>query len=580
VRVTLLTDELLGYTLTGGIGTATTFLALGLGRLGHEVELLYGVDAPRTPLGEEWARLYEEAGVSIRVLTRSDTRVEPPYFGRMRDVELVLAADPPDVVITQDLAAPAYTAIRMRALGLAFEHTLFVVYCHGTRQWITDAARKVRVLPGALGVTMLEQASIELADVVVSPSQYLVDWMRQQRWQVPADTRVIPHVTRSVATGEPQPRAEGSARGLQRVAYFGRLEERKGIRPFIEGLNALPAELLDGIEVDFIGRATPAWTPQRVKALLSEHVKVSFEADLDQTAALARLARPGTLAVMPSFEETFGNTVRECLDYGIPFIASTAAAIQELVAPEDRGRVLFEPTARGVENALQKALTSADALRPAQAVLDSTGSLSAWVEVVEIRPAPRADAGADLPAVDVLRERRVAGAAAPFVLFLDDGDEAGPDLLDTLKRAQAASGADVVSCGLRVRDESGETLHFFHGDPGGLGLLFNGYGTVALIRRSLLADVEEDWPLLARLSLGGARIVSVPVPLVTRSAEPGNLERDPADALLVAERFERALPDSLRSLARLAAGLAAAARPPAPALVRRPSLRQIVRARR
>ena len=111
-------------------------------------------------------------------------------------------------------------------------------------------------------------------------------------------------------------------------------------------------------------------------------------------------------------------------------------------------------------------------------------------------------------------------------------------------------------------------------------MLFNGYGTVALIRRSLLADVEEDWPLLARLSLGGARIVSVPVPLVTRSAEPGNLERDPADALLVAERFERALPDSLRSLARLAAGLAAAARPPAPALVRRPSLRQIVRARR
>ena len=352
---------------------------------------------------------------------------------------------------------------------------------------------------------------------------------------------------------------------------------REGI---IEGLNALPAELLDGIEVDFIGRATPAWMPQRVKALLSEHVKVSFEADLDQTAALARLARPGTLAVMPSFEETFGNTVRECLDYGIPFIASTAAAIQELVAPEDRGRVLFEPTASGVENALQKALTSADALRPARAALDSTGSLSAWAEVVEMRPAPRADGGADLTAVDVLRERRVAGAAAPFVLFLDNGDEAQPDLLDTLQRAQAASGADVVSCGLRVRDESGETLHFFHGDPGGLGLLFNGYGTVALIRRSLLGDIEADWPLLARLSLGGARIVSVPVPLVTRSAEPGNLERDPADALLVAERFERALPDSLRSLARLAAGLAAAARPPAPAPVSRPSLRRIIRARR
>lgn len=589
MRVTFVTDELLGYTRTGGIGTATTFLAIALGRLGHQVELLYGAEPPGTPLDEEWAGLYEDAGVSIRMLPRSDTPVEPPYFGRMRDVELALADDPPDVVITQDLAAPAYTAIRMRALGLAFDETLFVVYCHGTRQWITDAARKVRVLPGALGITMLEQASIELADVVVSPSRYLVDWMQQQRWRLPADTRVIPHLTRSVATGEPQPRVEASAERVQRLAFFGRLEERKGIRPFIEALNALPAELLDGVEVGFIGRATPAWTPERVKALLSERVKVSVETNLDQPEALARLARPGTLAVMPSFEETFANTVRECLDSGIPFIASTAAAIQELVAPEDRARMLFEPTATGVETALRRALTDADALRPARAAFDTGAALSSWAEVVETGPAPRAPGEADLPAVDVLQQRAVAAASAPFVLFLDEEDEPHPNLLDTLKRAQAASGADVVSCGLRVRAESGETLHFFHGEPGGLGLLFNGYGTVALIRRSLLADLttpwpvenDADWPLLADLSVGGARIVSVPAPLVTRSARPGSLEHDPSDALLVANRFERALPDALRSLARLAAGLAAAAaQGPAPAAVRRTSLRRLVRLRR
>src|SRR5205823_4886924 len=232
--------------------TATTFLAVALGRLGHTVEVLYIAEAPADAPAADWKRLYADAGVTVRPLARSEERTEPSFFARVRDVERWLHANPADVVITQDLAAPAYSALRRRQLGLGFDRTLFVVYCHGTRQWITDAARKVRVLPGALGVTMLEQASIELADVVVSPSQYLVDWMRQQRWQVPADTRVIPHVTRSVATGEPQPRAEGSARGLQRVAYFGRLEERKGIRPFIEGLNALPAELLDGIEVDFI----------------------------------------------------------------------------------------------------------------------------------------------------------------------------------------------------------------------------------------------------------------------------------------------------------------------------------------
>jgi hypothetical protein len=398
---------------------------------------------------------------------------------------------------------------------------------------------------------------------------------------------VIPHLTRSVATAESQPRAEATADRVERLAFFGRLEERKGISPFIEGLNALPAELLDGVEVDFIGRATQAWTPERVKGLLSEHVKVSFQTNLDQPEALARLARPGTLTVMPSFEETFGNTVRECVDYGIPFIASTAAAIQELVAPEDRPRVLFEPTRRGIEAALRRALTDPEALRPARPAFDVVAALPAWAEIIETPPASHAPAEADLPAVDVLRQRALAGASAPFVLFLDD-DEPHPDLLDTLKRAQAASGADVVSCGVRV-NEGGETLHFFHGDPGGLGLLFNGYGTIALIRRSLLGDLmtprpvenDADWPLLAELSLVGARIVSVPAPLVTRSVRPGSLERDPRDALLIAERFERALPESLRSLARLAAGLAAAASQHATqtAAERRPLLRRAIRRR-
>jgi hypothetical protein len=269
---------------------------------------------------------------------------------------------------------------------------------------------------------------------------------------------------------------------------------------------------------------------------------------------------------MPSFEETFGNTVRECLDYGIPFIASTAAAIQELVAPEDRPRVLFDPTATGVEAALRSALTSTVGVRPARAAFDSAASLATWVDVVETPPAPRAPADIELPAVEVRRQRNLVGTSAPFVLFVDDEDEPQPDLLETLERAQAASGADVVSCGLRIRDGGGEMLHFFHGDPGGLGLLFNGYGSVALIRRSLLrGEIDADWPLLARQSVDGARIVSVPAPLVTRSEHPGSLDRDPATALRVAEVFDRALPEALRSLARLAAGLAATAAAQAPA---------------
>src|SRR5919197_4671218 len=106
-RITLLADELLGHVRTGGLGTATTYLAVALGRMGYDVELLAVGDPPAAPMAHEWSRLYEQAGVVVRTLPRSDRSTEPSYFARMRDVEEALAGDPPDVVITQDLAAPA-----------------------------------------------------------------------------------------------------------------------------------------------------------------------------------------------------------------------------------------------------------------------------------------------------------------------------------------------------------------------------------------------------------------------------------------------------------------------------------------
>ncbi len=618
-RVALVTNEVRGFFPVGGLGTATTFLAVALARMGHLAEILYYGVHPIASIDPYWQQFYEQADVRIRAAPACDEPVEPWHFGRMRAVELALRADPPDVVVTQDLGAPAYSALRLRHLGLALESTLFVVYCHGSRRWVTDMSRQVGVknLPDLLGVNVLEQASLALADVVVSPSAYHVEWMRGQGWQLPERTLVIPYFTRSGATGEPPAkpaRVDGDDR-VQRLAFFGRLEEKKGLKPFAAGLNALEPELLAGLELDFLGKPTPAWTPDRVEALLSDTAReslrqISFQTDLDQPAALARLGRPGTLAVMPSLAETFGNTVYECLEHGIPFVASNATAIPELVAPEDRARVLFEPTPEGVEQALRRALSGGDALRPARAASNAAMSRQGWADVVAMRPGERSRSeervtvdvvvrrgpnqarGRCLSALErqshadfgvIVETTRAAGlraAEAAWVVFLDEDDVPEPELLETLVQAQQASGADVITCGLYLVEDGGpRSLHLFAGEPAGLGVLSNGYGNVALLRRSLLGELttawpiegDADWPLLARLSVSGARIVSVPLPLVTRPARPGAIDRHPSDALLVLEHLERALPDPLRSVARLAAGLAADSQrsSPAPGFARR-----------
>jgi O-antigen biosynthesis protein len=604
-RITIVSAQLLGFEPTGGgVGAATTFLAIALARMGHDVDVLYTKEQLPQPMDGEWARRYDEVGVTIRRTPALDVTVEPPYFGRLRAVEMALRVDPPGVVIAHEYGAPAYVALRLRQLGLAFADTLFVVYCHGTGRWAKTIIGNARLSPEMLAHARLEQAGVELADLVVSPSAYLLEWMRGEGWRLP-EARVVPLVTRATAMGEPPPeRADVDGdRPVERLVFFGRLEKRKGVEPFVSGLNALAPQVLKGVELEFLGGPTKNWEPERVAALISERTRLavrglSFETGLGQQEALARLSRPGTLAVIPSLAENSPNVVYECLEAKIPFLASAAGGIGELVAAEDRPRVLFEPTADGVAAALRRALVDEGVLRPVRAAFEPGEVLEGWADVVAAEsrpPAPRRDR----PAVDVVvhergsqhalsrclsaldaqtyertRVIRSAGASVPdararglrdstaeWVVFLDEEDVPEADLVEVLVRAQAASGADVVSCGIR----SDGCEYFFAGDPGGAGLLANGYGTVALLRRSLLRDLatawpvvgDHDWPLLARLNATGARVVSVPLPLVRRTMRPGTLEREPSDALLVVEALERALPDQLRLVARLAAGLAA-----------------------
>jgi glycosyltransferase involved in cell wall biosynthesis len=535
--VTFVADELLGYA-GNGIGTTTTFVSLALARRAHDVEILFAGSPPET-VDPEWQRMYDEAGIRVRVVPAGDERIEPASFRRAAAVEAALLEDSPAVVVAQDLGAPAYSAIRLRTLGLAFERTSFVVLCHGTRQWITDVARKVRVLPGAHAVTLLERASIELADAVVSPSAYLVDWMRGEGWQLPERTFVIPHVSRSAATGEPPPLRAPEAARVERLVFFGRLEERKGVRPFIKALNALGAEVLSDVKVEFLGRPTPPWPVDRVRDLLRISQCASFETALDQDEAIALLRRPGTLAVMPSFEENSPNTVYECLENGIPFIASNVAGIRELVAQVDHERVLFEPTPEGIAEALRGALGQPP--RPARASFDNDDSLRRWEDVLSL-PRP------DFPAHGVSRLDESAWA-----VLLEEDDVAEPELVQTLVRAQEVSGADVVTCGVVVDG----TTYLFPGEPRALGLLANGYGTVALVRRSLLTDERKPWPLFSSLALAGAKVVSVPSPLARQRVPPRNLRNAPDEALRVLRYFERATPPNLRFVAELVPRLAA-----------------------
>ena len=179
-----MTAQLLGFDRVGGAGTATTFLALALARSGRNVDILYvGSGAGDAPAGE-WAALYDDAGIPVRTLAE-DNRVEPRPFSKAAAVERALRADAPDAVIAHEFGAPAYAGQRLRSLGLGFDRTSFVVLCHGTRRWVKEVTGNVDVSSELLLESALERASVELADVLVSPSAFMLGWMRGQGWSCP-----------------------------------------------------------------------------------------------------------------------------------------------------------------------------------------------------------------------------------------------------------------------------------------------------------------------------------------------------------------------------------------------------------
>ena len=547
------------------------------------------------------------AGVRIRPAPTANEPVEPWEFAHTHSVALGLQADPPDVVIAHDFGAPAYSALRLRQAGIAFEDSLFVVFCHGPRRYVVDLSPTVALgdLETVLDVGVLEQASLELADVVVSPSAYLLDWMRARGWKLPETTLVIPYFTRSDATGEAVPvAARPSPDPIGCLAFFGRVDEKKGIKPFTAALNALEPERLRGLELVFVGKTTKTWTRERVTALLSERTRhalarVAFETQLDQQEALARLSSPGTLAVMPSLQENSPNTVYECLEHAIPFIASNVGGVPELIASEDHARMLFEPTPEAIEAALRRVLAEGVVPAPAHPTLDRSVSFDRWGAVLRMRPHRQAEGARDVDErIDVVVVERGSAEAltrclsmlerqtytnfevttattraegfragsAPYVVFLDEEDAPDEELLSTLVRARRATQADAVTCGLRLAGDRGDRrLHFFSGEPSGLGAIANVYGNVALLARRAVGDLidpqppprDADWPLLAALAGSGARLFSVPVALIERSARPGSAGDDPVGALLAIRQLEQVLPNRLRDAARLAAGLAA-----------------------
>ena len=210
--------------------------------------------------------------------------------------------------------------------------------------------------------------------------------------------------SRAVSEGELAPRTT-----VRELVFFGRLEVRKGIALFCDAVDEMVRSGLlgpngalggvsmmnsgsGGVRVTFLGsdrnwvepgidggayarRRAAAWYWQpgdnggEVKVNVnggggSRGTPLAAPAEvvtgLDTAGALDYLLARGSgrVAVLPSLVENSPLSILELLGAGVPFLASTAGGIPELIHPDDQPGVLFPPETGVLVGKLREALVA------------------------------------------------------------------------------------------------------------------------------------------------------------------------------------------------------------------------------
>ncbi len=373
--ICIATCDIVGPIRNGGIGTAYYNLALALARAGHRVTVLYalGQFCEHRTIGH-WRRKYRELGIEFVPLPRQNVQGHSA-IAMSYGMSCWLESRHFDIVHCHEWRGLAFYTALAKGQGLCLPRGVLCVGAHSPTLWHLEGMNELADAE-ALEVDFMERESVARADVLWSPSQHMVGWMRREGWRLPRRVVVKPYILLDVVStsGAPAPPSP-------ELVFFGRLETRKGLDLFCDALDRLESRRITPSRVTFLGKPSSVGDVPSAEYLARRAERWRFpwqvEGDRDRDGAMAYLRVPGRVAVLPSRIDNLPYTVLECLGSRIPFVAAATGGIGEAIAPGDRDRVLFRCQGDALADRLASVIR--DGLRPARPMLEARRVTERWL---------------------------------------------------------------------------------------------------------------------------------------------------------------------------------------------------------
>lgn len=197
-------------------------------------------------------------------------------------------------------------------------------------------------------IALIEKSNLERAAAIHATSRLEAEEIQSFGWRL-RQTTVVPNGVDEVgdAAHKVAPSAEIASLGREQplILFFGRLARVKGLDRLLHGFARTQRGILAIVGTDYEGLAPEL--SQLARKLNIDH-RVRFVPHTVTGADKEYVFKSARLFVLPSYSESFGNSVLEALQRGLPVIVTPEVGAADVVKESSGGLVVNgDPDALG-----------------------------------------------------------------------------------------------------------------------------------------------------------------------------------------------------------------------------------------